>query len=139
MTIDELELALRKINTGKAAGIDLVSNEMLKQLSPLAKEKLLALFNKSWIEGTCPGKWRQGEIIPFPKPGKDAQLTSSYRPICLLSTIGKLMERVIKCRIEWLLEKNGVLDPNQAGFRKCRSTVEQVYSLRPSMMALRMA
>ena len=126
LTLDELELALRKIKTGKAAGIDLVSNEMLKQLSPLAKEKLLTLFNKSWIKGICPGKWRLGEIIPFPKPGKDAQLTSSYRPICLLSTIGKLMERIIKCRMEWQLEKDGVLDPSQAGFRKCRSTVEQV-------------
>ena len=31
-----------------------------------------------------------------------------------------------KCRIEWQLEKDGVLDPSQAGFRKCRSTVEQV-------------
>ena len=126
LTMDELELALRKIKTGKAAGIDRVSNEMLRQLPPLAKEKLLVLFNKSWKEGECAGSWRQGEIIPFPKPGKDPELTSSYRPICLLSAIGKLMERVVKCRIEWLLEKNGALDPSQAGFRKCRSTVEQV-------------
>ena len=39
------------------------------------------------------------------------------------------MERVIKARLEWFLEKNNKLDPNQAGFRKCRSTVEQVSRL----------
>ena len=104
LTLDELNLALRKIKTGKAAGVDLVSNQMLRQLSPLAKERLLTLYNKSWELGICPGKWKLGEIIPFPKPGKDPQLTSSYRPICLLSTIGKLMERIVKGRIEWYLE-----------------------------------
>ena len=103
-----------------------MSNEMLKQLPPLGKEKLLSLINMSWAHGICPGKWRQGEIIPFPKPGKDHQLTSSYRPICLLSTIGKLMERILKGRLEWFLEKNNKFEPSQAGFRKCRSTVEQV-------------
>ena len=62
----------------------------------------------------------------MPKPGKDHQITSSFRPICLLSVIGKLLERIVKCRLEHFLEANNKLDPSQAGFRKTRSTVEQV-------------
>ena len=125
----ELEIGLRKIKNGKAAGLDKVSNELLKHLPPTGKQVLLRLFNSSFSSGVCAGKWRQGEIIPFPKPAKDHQLTSSYRPICLLSTIGKLMERLVKTRLEWFLESNNKLDPSQAGFRKCRSTVEQVSRL----------
>ena len=126
ITRDELDLALYKSKLGKATGQDQIANEMLKNLSDNGKIELLRLINQSWLEGTCPGPWKSGEIIPLPKPGKDHQITSSFRPICLLSVIGKLQERIIKCRLEQFLESNNKLDPSQAGFRKARSTVEQV-------------
>ena len=123
---DELETSLWKAKSGKATGPDQIANEMLKNLSAEGKERLLFLLNKSWQEGVCPGLWKLGEIIPYPKAGKDHQITSSYRPISLLSVIGKLLERLVKTRLEHFLESHNKLDPSQAGFRKTRSTVEQV-------------
>ena len=93
---DELETALWKAKSGKAAGPDQIANEMLKNLSAVGKERLLNLLNRSWAEGICPGLCKLGETIPYPKPGKDHQITSSYRPISLLSVIGKLLERLVK-------------------------------------------
>ena len=133
ITPDEMELATYKIKSGKAAGPDKITNEMLKNLSTKGKAVLLRLLNQSWSEGFCPGSWKMGEIIPLPKPGKDHQLTGSYRPINLLSVIGKLLERIVKARLEYFLESNNKLDPSQAGFRKGRSTVEQVGRLTQSI------
>ena len=126
---EELKSALYKLKTGKAAGPDRISNEMLKNLSTNGYVQLLSLLNQSFREGVCASSWKLGEIIPLPKPGKDHKLTGSFRPINLLSVIGKLMERIIKARLEYFLESNHKLDTNQAGFRRGRSTVEQVARL----------
>ena len=68
--MDELALGLRRIKTGKAAGLDGVSNELLKHLPDTGKMVLLRLINSSWDNGVCAGKWREGEIIPFQKAVK---------------------------------------------------------------------
>lgn len=51
---------------------------------------------------------------------------SSYRPICLLNTAGKLFERIIKRRLEKHLEENGDLNEKQFGFRRGLSTVDTI-------------
>ena len=133
ITIDELELALHGAKCGKASGPDGITNEMLKNLSTIGKSVILKLINDSWKDGICPGSWKFGEILPLPKPGKDHTFASSFRPINLLSVMGKLMERIVKTRLEHFLESNNKLDPSQAGFRKGRSTAEQVGRLTQSI------
>jgi len=66
-------------------------------------------------------------VIALAKPGKDPQLPSSYRPISLLSVCFKLLERVVLQRISYQAE--GLLSGDQAGFRRCRSTCDQVAAL----------
>ena len=58
------------------------------------------------------------------QPGKDSTIPSSYRPISLLSCVGKLLERIIGWRVQWHLETGNHLLPEQFGFRPCRSTVD---------------
>jgi len=66
---------------------------------------------------------------PLLKKGKDPQAVSSYRPITLTSTLGKLMERPIVNRLSWWLEQNDLLSEWQGGFRNGRSTTEQYLRL----------
>ena len=54
---------------------------------------------------------------------------SSYRPIALTCTIGKLLERLIVNRLSWWLETKSLLCPWQAGFRKRRFTTDQCLRL----------
>ena len=54
---------------------------------------------------------------------------SSYCPIALTSTIGKLLERLIVNRLSWWLEAKWLLSPWQAGFRKRRCTTDQCLRL----------
>ena len=122
----ELERALQRLPCRSAAGPDEVSNAMLRHLLSKGKRCLLHTANLSWRSGEVPASWRIAEIRPILKPGKPAGTTSSFRPISLLSCIGKVVERLIQERLVYLLESRNLLHPSQAGFRKNRSTEEQV-------------
>ena len=63
--VGEIEQALRKSKDGKAAGIDKVMNEVLKQDAML--KLLLRLFNLCFSTGKVPNQWVQSIILPIPK------------------------------------------------------------------------
>ena len=56
------------------------------------------------------------------KPDKPVTLTTSYRPISLISSIMKLFERVIEQRLRSHLEDIGFINKHQSGFRRAKST-----------------
>ncbi|GBL81045.1 hypothetical protein AVEN_83122-1 [Araneus ventricosus] len=60
-------------------------------------------------------------IILFQKIGKNPKIVSSYRPIALLPTIGKVLEKLITQRLVFYLETNNLINNNQFGFREGRS------------------
>ena len=77
-------------------------------------------------------------MIPIPKPNKDHSDPLCYRPIALTSCLCKVLERMINTRFIWYLEKSGILDRSQCGFRKQRSTTDHLVSLENiSVMPLR--
>ena len=63
------------------------------------------------------------------KPGKSANEPTSYRPISLLPTLGKLMERVMIARISQYMIHQNLLNSFQAGFRRGKSCVHQLLRL----------
>ena len=77
-----------------------------------------------------PDIWKQQQLILLPKPGKP----SLYRPICLLNTLGKLLERVINSRLLEYVEGEGGLADTQYGFQKGRSTVDAISSAREEVI-----
>ena len=122
----EMEDALNTLSDKKAPGPDKITNEMLKNLGTKAKSKLLSLYNNSWKTGNVPQIWREADMVPIHKKGKERAKATSYRPISLTSCVGKLMERLINNRLTWHLEHNNILLPEQAAFRHHRSTEDQV-------------
>ena len=74
-----------------------------------------------------PKNMKKNNIIATLKPGKDAKVTKSYRPISKLCVPFKILERVILSRITPCVEK--CLPDFQAGFRAGRSTIDQVLQL----------
>ena len=114
----ELTAALRLLHANKAAGTDRVSNEMLKNLSKKNLDKIFKLINISVTTGYIPSAWKSGQLIPLPKPGKDTGIIESYRPVCLLGCLGKLVDRIVTKRLNYVAEQEGLLPLSQAGFRK---------------------
>ena len=68
------------------------------------------------------------------KPDKPTTLTTSYRPINLISSIMKLFERVIEQRLRPHLEHVGFINKHQSGFRKAKSTDDHLFRLSQSIM-----
>lgn len=80
------------------------------------------------MEGLFPRAWKKATFILLRKGNKPLDQPSSYRPICLINTIGKLFERVIK---NWLvdhLEQTNRISHRQFGFTKGRSTIDAINS-----------
>ena len=112
-SLQELNDALESLKNNKSPGPDKITNEMLQHLGPIAKAKLLEIYNNSWKKGQVPQIWKEANMMPVHKPGKKRNEASSYRPISLTSCIGKTMERMINTRLSWYLESNNIITPEQ--------------------------
>ncbi|KAM4061805.1 endonuclease-reverse transcriptase domain-containing protein [Hirsutella rhossiliensis] len=76
-------------------------------------------------------QWRMAKIIPLKKPGKDDYTAArAWRPISLLSTLGKILEAVMAERISFAVETFGLLPTNHFGARKRRSAEQALVLLQ---------
>lgn len=114
------------LSKNTSPGEDRVSNVFLKKAPDNILEMMTSCFNTSLYSGQVPEDWKIGITCPIPKPGKDLSLTGSYRPITMLSCIGKVMERIIQRRLEHYLETNRVFPPTQSAYRKGRGTSDSL-------------
>ena len=89
----------------------------------------LQLGSKASSGFLIPKSWKHSLIIPILKHGKDPTNPESYRPISLLSCVGKVVEKLVNTRLAWILETRNKLSPTQCGFRKRRSTEDLLVRL----------
>jgi len=99
---------------------------MLRNLSRNALIHLTQLFNHLLRLGHFPTNWKTAKVIPIPKPNKPHTDPNSYRPISLLSTLGKLFERIIAARLTSFVQQHQLIPYFQFGFRRKHSTVAQL-------------
>lgn len=118
-----------KIGKNSAPGQDGINRKILRQLPPTAVSLLANIFNQCLTLAHFPLPWKSSSTVMIPKPNSDPTLTSSYRPISLLSCIGKIFERILTKRIRDFLETNNLLPPTQFGFRPHRSTQDPLLKL----------
>ena len=128
-SLQELEYALTSTKE-TAPGPDGISYEIIKNVPEPMKTSILELFNKIWACGNYPTQWREALVIPVLKEGKPSEDPTSYRPISLTCCLGKLMEKMVSERLIWYLEKRKLLVNYQAGFRKNRSTTDNLTMLK---------
>ena len=130
----ELATALGKAKRGKVPGRDGVTSEMLSHLGPVAMEKLLRLYNRTWHKGLLPTDWRTAVIIPIYKKEKSPDEITSHRPISLVSVMSKTMERMVNARLYHSLEVGELLDENQADFQRFRATTDHLLHFTQSVI-----
>lgn len=128
-TRSELVHALRFLKN-TSPGHDSIINEFLKRLPLSFLDQLLYLYNISFFTGVVPQSWKLGIICPIPKPNRDHSGVAGYRPITLLSCVGKLMERLVGRRLVHFLESNASFTCLQTGFRRGRSTADALVLIK---------
>ncbi|GFU21467.1 probable RNA-directed DNA polymerase from transposon X-element [Trichonephila clavipes] len=124
----ELKRALSSAHN-TSPGPDGISYVLLRHLSADSLVSLLYLFNRIWREQVYPTQWQEAIVIPILKPGKDPKNPLSYRPIALTSCLCKTLERMANARLVYQLEKNKSIPLFQSGFRKGRSTLDNIITL----------
>lgn len=124
--IDEILLYIKTLKNKKAPGIDKIPNFVLKKLPTKAIELLTHIINHILKLSHFPSILKAAKIIPIPKPGKPLDLPVNYRPISLLSGISKIVEKVIKIRINMFMDEHKVMNDVQFGFRSNHSTTAQL-------------
>ena len=123
ITLQELEYALATCKN-RSPGIDDIPNILLKNLPQNILLEILSLFNQSFKTGHIPDSWKVGVVVPIWKPAKDKSKIESYRPIALLPCIGKLMEKVIQRRLQYIVNEQKFLQNSQFGFCKGENTMD---------------
>jgi hypothetical protein len=130
--MEEVSAAIRSLKGGKAAGLDGISIEMLKAGGEIGTKTLLKLFQVIWNLEYVPGEWGKGIIVPILKRGHPAEEgldTGNYRGITLINIVPKVFTKIIYERLSEFCECEQVLAEEQAGFRKARAPIDQVYIL----------
>ena len=123
------------LKRGKAPGPDTIHNEVLR-LGTTASlfHHLARLFTSSIQLGYIPNARKLATLRMLLKPDKLPSLTTSYRPMSLISSIMKLFERVIEQRLRFHLEHIEFINKHQSGFRKAKSTDDHLFRLSQSIM-----
>ena len=123
----EFRDAIAKCSSSSAPGPDHISWRHLKTLfsSDLCLEKIVNIANACINLEFWPSHFKAANTVIIPKPNKESYSTpKSFRPIVLLNTAGKLIEKVISNRLQFHMVDNGFLDPNQLGGIRQRSTTD---------------
>lgn len=124
-SISELNIVLDGLRNS-SPGEDGIPYCFYSKLGSFGRENLLHLLNTVFISGEIPETWKNHIVIPIIKPGKNPIEANSYRPIALSITLGKLLEHLVKNRLEWLMENKGILANSQFGFRKGKGTMDSL-------------
>jgi hypothetical protein len=128
ITVAEVKFHIKQLKNS-STGPDNIHNRCLKNHTKLLLHHLTNLFNLTVEMGYIPNGWKKANIILLLKPKKDKKHPASYRPISLLSCMGKLLEKIIKQRLSAEIERRNILPQHQAGFRAKKSTIYNIVRL----------
>lgn len=125
-TPGEVLAEIKKLSVNKAPGSDEIHNILIKNLPLKAIVQFMYIINAIIKLCHWPAQWKHAQVVPIRKVGKDPTDFKNYRPVSLLSTLGKTTERLILKRINKISNKLNTHDPHQFGFKEKHSTTQQV-------------
>ena len=125
---------ISKMENKKSSGYDCISNSsILKSTNHVIAPYLEILYNCCIYHGIFPDAFKIVQVIPLFKGGNKLDC-SNYRPISLLPTIGKLLEKLLSARLINHLNANNILSKHQYGFRKNHSTELAVNDIHEKLL-----
>ena len=113
---------LNSLSKSKATGLDKISGKILKAAASSIASSLTYIFNHALISSHFPSEWKVARLLPLFKKGPRNLAENYSRPISILPTISKLMERIMYDQLYEYLNENSLLSDHQFGFRKFHST-----------------
>ena len=112
----------------KSPGPDMIPNSVIKYLLAHVLDQILILFNSYYDCGTLPQFFGEIEMVMLHKKG-NTNLPENYCGIALINTFTKLFTSMVCNRLTQCAESNNKLPETQAGFRKGRGCLDQIFCL----------
>ena len=125
---DEVDKIITSMKAKKSSGHDNISTALIKKLKLELKVLISILINKSLETGKVPDMIKIAKVIPIYK-AKSPSLYTNYRPISLLPSISKIIEKVVHKRVYNFLNCNNIFYNSQYGFRPKYSTIHAITEL----------
>ena len=123
-------VAVRNFGSSKATGPDGVAYAHLKNLGPHGIRSLVDIYNQSIRLNVVSSLWKRATMIPLLKPGKPPSVAGSYRPISLLCTPSKVLERLVLDKVLPLFPVRSI----QHGFKSFHSTSTLLTTVSQSVL-----
>ena len=115
----------RELKPKLSSGTDFISNKLLKHVAPIIIGPLHYLINLSLESGYIPRELKIAKIVPVFKDG-DCHSYTNYRPISLLNSMSKLLEKVVARQLIGFLDAHNIIYKHQYGFRRNHNTSQPV-------------
>lgn len=118
---NEISDIIKCMKSSNSAGEDGISTRILQSIINVIIEPLSHCINISLHSGIVPKIAKIARVTPIYKSGDKNDLCN-YRPISILPTLAKVLERVVYNRLNKYLDKLNIITPSQYGFRKNSTT-----------------
>lgn len=127
----EIEDHLKRMDPNKTPGEDGITSTILRKVFEIFPKYMTAMYNSCLKTSTFPKQWKRARIIPIIKPGKEGNTeVTKYRPISLLNTGGKVLEKLLIDRIMHHVNSHQYMNENQYGFTPQRSTIDAAVNVK---------
>lgn len=126
----DIQSIISRSANGKAPGEDGITAEVLKIGKVKVAEVMYIIIKQCLKIGYFPRDWKRAMVVMIPKPGKtleQQQTAKGWRPICLLNTMAKVMDKIMIETIQDQMLESRAMHPNQYGFVARKSTVNAIW------------
>ena len=106
-TVAETVKAIKLLSSGKAPVSDAIPAEIYKAGGTTVAKKMTELFHIMWSKEAIPQEFKDASIIHLFKGKGNPKLCDNHRGVCLVSTAGKVLARVLLNRLNEHLESQG--------------------------------
>lgn len=124
----EIAKIIESLKNTKAVGFYQISTKVIKHVKSIISPILSFLINLSFEQGKFPDKLKITVIKPIHK-SNNTEEPNNYRPIALISVLAKIFEKAMYNRINNFINKISILDENQNGFQRGKSTTLAAFKL----------
>ena len=128
LAVHEVGKFISSMSNKKSSGPDEISPKILKLSLPYIVESLTYIYNLCIQHNTFPSEFKYAKVVPLPKC-KETDDINNYRPISLLSSLSKPLEKYVHQHLCKYLNQNQLLYSLQSGFRpghSCHTAVTRI-------------
>ena len=130
VTESEIIKSLAKLSNSTSFGIDGIDALALKAAAPTLIKPLKHLVNVSLKSNIFANKWKLAKTIPLLKSSELNKMeVSSYRPVAILPTVSKIVERSAQNQLLTFLETSNQLNPSSHAYRTGLSTTTSLLEI----------